>query len=375
MTQARQRHARFYLEYARANPEDWQWFDAEWLQIKRAWDNVCEDDALVLDYIETITDFMQIRGILQEVIEWTQRGLDAARVGKKEKTEALLLNTMGACYQKLGKHLQALEAYEKALLICRELGDISIEIRTVLNIGDDFYESGDLEKGLEIYQYAVKLAQEIGELGAEAVALNGIGLIFGLLGESEKALEAHIRALEIRRIQGDKRGQAACLNNIGCRYANTDNEAAKTYFEQALSLIREVGDRVQEASILHNLAVVNREAGNLPEAIKCFEQAIAVAHEVGLSRLLATALNSMGLIYHTLGQFDEALAVFERAYGIARQTGYRIIEGVVAYNIGLVDDDLGDVINAQKFYRHALEIFRETHYSAGEQEVLIQIEK
>jgi tetratricopeptide (TPR) repeat protein len=83
----------------------------------------------------------------------------------------------------------------------------------------------------------------------------------------------------------------------------------------------------------------------------------------------------MGLIYHTLGQFDEALAVFERAYGIARQTGYRIIEGVVAYNIGLVDDDLGDVINAQKFYRHALEIFRETHYSAGEQEVLIQIEK
>jgi len=85
MTQARQRHARFYLEYARANPEDWQWFDAEWLQIKRAWDNVCEDDALVLDYIETITDFMQIRGILQEVIEWTQRGLDAARVGKEKK--------------------------------------------------------------------------------------------------------------------------------------------------------------------------------------------------------------------------------------------------------------------------------------------------
>jgi hypothetical protein len=65
----------------------------------------------------------------------------------------------------------------------------------------------------------------------------------------------------LRRTVGDRQGEAVTLNNISSIYLDSisiylnsrEQQKALEYLNQALFLIRAVGDRTQEATILHNI--------------------------------------------------------------------------------------------------------------------------
>ena len=140
MSKAQDRYAQYYQAHAKHHPEDWQWFDLEWQQIRRAWESADENYDLVLDYLETMSDFMKARGLLRDLIQWEQKGAEFALARGQSEARALLLNNIALCHQELGEQLQALETYEIALTIRRETGDKRGEIQTLINIGHAFYE-------------------------------------------------------------------------------------------------------------------------------------------------------------------------------------------------------------------------------------------
>ena len=68
------------------------------------------------------------------------------------------------------------------------------------------------------------------------------------LGDRQQALDYYQQALPIRREVGDRAGEAATLNNIGLVYDGLgDRQRALDYYQQALPILREVGDRAGEA--------------------------------------------------------------------------------------------------------------------------------
>lgn len=220
MSKARERHAMFYVEYAKAHPGDWRWFETEWLQVSQAWKTACNLSDLALDYVDVMAELMKARGLWWDLIHWHQKAIDIVRQKKNREAEAQFLNNIGLCYQKVGDTLKALETYESALLVCREIGDKCGEIQTAIGIGRSFYQSGELERALVIYQQAIALVREIQDIYQERIALNDMGIIYKTLGNIEKAMELYNRSLEIARHLEDKTGQAACLNNLGCLYMN-----------------------------------------------------------------------------------------------------------------------------------------------------------
>jgi CHAT domain-containing protein len=76
---------------------------------------------------------------------------------------------------------------------------------------------------------------------------------------------------------GDRQGEAVTLDNIGDSYeALGDRQKALDYYGRSLSILRAIGDRGIEAGVLGNVALLERDAGNLNAARANVEAAIAI---------------------------------------------------------------------------------------------------
>ena len=85
-------------------------------------------------------------------------------------------------------------------------------------------------------------------------SLNNIGAVYDALGEKQKALDFYNQALPILRAVGDRGVEATTLNNIGRVYdALGEKQKALDYYNQALPISRAVGDPYLEATILNNI--------------------------------------------------------------------------------------------------------------------------
>jgi tetratricopeptide (TPR) repeat protein len=93
--------------------------------------------------------------------------------------------------------------------------------------------------------------------GYAAYGLLGIGSLYDDLAQKQKALEYYEKALAIFQDVGDRAGEAATLNNIGLVYeALGQKKKALAYYEKALSISKAVGDRAGEAATLNNIGLV-----------------------------------------------------------------------------------------------------------------------
>lgn len=88
------------------------------------------------------------------------------------------------------------------------------------------------------------------------------------------------RYLSVRRCR-PLSGEAATLNNIGLVWERLgDRRRALIYFDKALSLRREVGDRAGEAVTRYNLAMIHRADGDLDRAILQLEHVVELDRQV-----------------------------------------------------------------------------------------------
>jgi CHAT domain-containing protein len=111
--------------------------------------------------------------------------------------------------------------------------------------------------------------------------LNNIGGVYSDLGEKQKALEFYNQALPLIRAVGDKRGEATTLNNIGSVYdALGEKQKALEFYNQALPLRRAVGDKRGEAATMHNLMFYWKKANNPRFAVFYGKQSVNLYQEL-----------------------------------------------------------------------------------------------
>ncbi len=110
---------------------------------------------------------------------------------------------------------QAIEILEKALQLYREDGNKTWETLTLLFIGRIYGSSlGRQQKALDYFNQALSLSRQLGDQGGEAIILNNIGAVYNDLGEKHKALDYFNQALSLARQLKDKTLEAIILNSI-----------------------------------------------------------------------------------------------------------------------------------------------------------------
>ena len=94
-----------------------------------------------------------------------------------------------------------------------------------------------MDKALDTYQQALVIRREVGDRSGEGTTLNNIGVIYDARGQMDEALDYYQQALAIRREVGDRSGEGTTLNNIGEVYARAARWTRRsTTYQQALAI-------------------------------------------------------------------------------------------------------------------------------------------
>jgi CHAT domain-containing protein/Tfp pilus assembly protein PilF len=314
------------------------------------------------------------RGQFREALEKFQQALAIHREIGNRKSEGTLLNNIGSVYGNLGEYPKALEFYQQALAIHREVSNKKMEGTILNNIGEVYGNLGEYPKALEFYQQALAIHQEVGDKAGEGTILNNIGSVYYKLGQYPKALEFYQQALAIHREVGNKKMEGTILNNIGEVYGNLgEYPKALEFCQQALAIRKEVGDKAGEGTTLNNIGSVYYKLGQYPKALEFYQQALATSKEIGDKAGEGKTLTNIGAVYRKLGQYPKALEFYQQASVICKGIGDKVGEQATLNNIGLVYYNLEQYPKALEFYQQTLAISKEIGGKAGEGTTLTNI--
>jgi CHAT domain-containing protein/Tfp pilus assembly protein PilF len=207
-----------------------------------------------------------------------------------------------------------------------------------------------------------------------ALRLNKFGLEQFNTGQFREALETFEQALVILRRIGDQEGEGTVLSNIGGVYNNLGQYPdALKYYEQSLLITKKVGDKAGEGTTLNNIGLVYNNLGQYSQALKYYEQALAIHKDVGNKVMEGTTLNNVGAIFRNLGQYPDALKYYSQALVIAKEVGNKAGEGMTLNNIGDVYNNQGQHAQAITYYEQALVIYKAVGDKAAEGAILNNI--
>jgi tetratricopeptide (TPR) repeat protein len=276
---------------------------------------------------------------------------------KDKYTQGAVLGNLGLAYRVLGETKKAIDYYEQALKISREIGNRSGECADLGNLGNAYDVLGEPRKAIEYHEQALEISREIEDRRGEGMCLGNMGIAYRDLGETKKAIEYYEQALKIQREIGDRRGEGNQLGNLGNAYSDLgEPRKGIDYYEQALKIAREISHRFNEGIWLGNMGIAYRNLGETKKAIEYNEQALKIQREIGDRLGEGMCLGNMGNAYSDLGEPKKAIDYYEQALQISREIGDRRGEGNRLKNLGIVYSDIGEPKKAIEFLKESLAI-------------------
>jgi len=110
-----------------------------------------------------------------------------------------------------------------------------------------------------------------------------------------------------------KRTLASVLGDKGyyAHYYLSDIPRALDYFQQALELSEEIGDKYTMATMLNNIGSSTEVTGNIIKALDYYHRSIMICEEIGNIKGMPSVLNNIGLIYLNQENYMDALDYFQ----------------------------------------------------------------
>ena len=141
----------------------------------------------------------------------------------------------------------------------------------------------------------------------------------------------------------------------GMAYWKEDVPAYRAAYEEALEIVRELGDRREEGEQLYNLSFAHASQGDMPAALGLLEQAKALFQEFGVTRGVADVQWILGIVARMQGDLDRSRALAEEALGMHREGGDRFGTTVCLYALGRTAFAQGDMVTARASLMEALD--------------------
>ena len=172
-----------------------------------------------------------------------------------------------------------------------------------------------------------------------------------------QAKELTERAITIMRETGDKREEAIAYGILGTVFQSLGKYVkAKEYLEKALAINMEIGARAGIAENYGNLGSVFKFLGDYVKAKEYLEKSLAIDMEIGDRAGIAANYRNLGEVYRHLSNYRKSKEYLKKALAITINTGDRALEASLYGSLGNLDHSLGDDIKAKMFYERALAV-------------------
>lgn len=191
--------------------------------------------------------------------------------------------------------------------------------------------------------------------GLRARVLNAAGAIAWYQGDHRAALAWLEEALSRMRDRGDRGGVAHALMFLGLVALRQNHlREFRTRFEESIAIRRALGDRWGTAMALTAFAGVPLQAGDFAEARAVELESAALFREAGDRWSLTMPLLGLGLQAYYQGDYDRARTHLEEVLALRREVGDTWYTATTLHSLGEVARASGDLDRALALYRESL---------------------
>jgi DNA-binding SARP family transcriptional activator len=255
---------------------------------------------------------------------------------------------------------RTLAADRSALAAARSEGDPAAELQALWHLAhDETQVAAGGPSGLQAE--ALALARDMGDPAALARSLARYGSDNGFLAtpaERESALHALDQAVSLARQVGDP----VLLHHVLCELWGVGRlPRARAALEEALALVRRLGDRQEEVGTLAKLADLLARQGDFPAAMAYACQGLVLAEQVDSPAYGAWNQRALGQALAALGHWDEGVAHLRVAAQIFEGLAWRTMLAGTLLRLGLAQQLAGNWAGATAALERVLALSRDTH--------------
>jgi CHAT domain-containing protein len=296
-----------------------------------------------------------------------QQALIIYREIKDHKGEGQALGNLGLAYHFLGNYTKAIEYHQQDLANARDIKDRKGEGDALGNLGIAYRNLGEYAKAIEYQQQRLAIARDIKDPLGEGQSLGNLGNAYYWLGEYAKAIEYQQQHLAIARDIKDRLGEATSLSNLGLAYSSLGDYAkAIEYYQQSLAIARDIKDRKGEGNALNNLGLAYYRLGDYAKAIEYQQQSLAIARDIKDRKGEGDALGNLGGAYQSLGDYAKAIEYQQQYLAIAKEIGDKQGKGISLNNMGLALLKSGNLTEAETILRAGIETWESLRERLGD---------
>jgi DNA-binding SARP family transcriptional activator len=255
---------------------------------------------------------------------------------------------------------RTLGADRAALAAARHEGDLASELEALWQLAhDETQVAAGGPSGLQAE--ALALAHTLGDPAALARSLARYGSDNGFPAtpeERKSALQALNQAVNLARQVGDP----ALLHHVLCELWGVGRlPQARTALQEALALIRRLGDCREQVGTLAKLADLLARQGDFPAAIEHAGQGMALAAQVDSPAYGAWNRRALGQALAALGQREQGIAHLRGAAQTFETLAWRTMLAGTLLRLGLALQLGGDPAGAAAALERVLALSQETH--------------
>lgn len=276
-------------------------------------------------------------------------------ISNDSRREAEILKKLGDVHFTLSRYDTAVEYYDQALQLSRELVDERLEVDLLNQISRTYLEVANVNKATPYSHQAQQVSNRIAYQRGIAEALNYLGVISAISGDVMQAQNCFNQALAIWDQVSFDDGRAYTLLHLGYLHGNLGNtQLSLDFYQRALTLSQSINDRQKQALTLTAIGGAYTLAGDKQQALNFHNQALKLFRTMGNRSGEAATLNGIGYIYDVLGDRNTALRYYLTALRQYQAVANRNYSAITLGYIGRVYSALGDKDKALQFYNQKL---------------------
>jgi CHAT domain-containing protein/Tfp pilus assembly protein PilF len=309
--------------------------------------------ALLVEHLDGLGTSHGNMGKWQQAVQYLEQALEETRkpiVGLRERRARVLQHLANVYARYTNKYAEAIRLYDEAIAISKDCQD-RYNIAACLSFkGQAMHASGNTEMGIEFYEQAKEIAEaeEYEQLLAACYAHLAAGYFH--LGQTPLSKKYCEQALKLDQKYGNKQGLSRDYFILGQLVIEEDEDAALEAYRQSFLLARSIKDVKNALSALDGLGRIYQRRLQAHLARGYYDEALALCREIGDKRYEIQLTLSLA----TFGDEPELFETLERALVDAKQGGFIDLELDIEAGLAQLYDQHGDYEAARIHYQRSV---------------------
>ncbi|TYQ31161.1 tetratricopeptide repeat protein [Pseudanabaena sp. UWO310] len=217
----------------------------------------------------------------QEALPALEQSLKIYREIKDRNGEEQTIVTLGVAYNYLGEYAKANEYLRQLEMMSKPVSSQTVserqaEANRLLNEGSQLYKDSKYQEALQAWEQALQIYRDIKNINGEGAILYNLGLIYYSIEQYKKALEYYQPALVIYKQVNSSKWERNLLKdlllNIGVSYSSLgEHKKAIEFYEQSLIIAMQENDLKTRLLLLTNIGSASIFSAQYQKAIEYYQ--------------------------------------------------------------------------------------------------------